>query len=134
MASPSLKPKWLIALSVFMIVFGVLTILSGGRVLFTEAGHNEAGHIVPLVLWFNFLSGFLYILGGVSLFRLKSYAKKIALALALLCGAVLVYLIWYIYKGNPFEMRTVFAMIFRSVFLSGAAWILRKRKSSAASP
>ena len=41
------------------VVFGALTILSGGTVLFGgDAAREAAGKVVPFVLWFNFLSGF----------------------------------------------------------------------------
>ena len=36
------------------IVFGVLTIFSGGRTLL---GSADAGAVVPFVLWFNTLAG-----------------------------------------------------------------------------
>ena len=42
----------------FALVFGVLTIVSGGRVLFGgPEAQAAAGNAVHFVLWFNFLSG-----------------------------------------------------------------------------
>jgi len=47
-------------------VFGLLTIVSGGRALF---GGVDMGAAVPFVLWFNFLAGFAYVLAGIGLWR-----------------------------------------------------------------
>ena len=44
------------------IVFGIMTIKSGGAVLFTDGeARLAAGDYVSFVLWFNFLAGFLYV-------------------------------------------------------------------------
>ena len=48
---------WIAA--IVAIVFGVLTVVSGGRALFAGAEARAAvGNAVPFVLWFNFLAGF----------------------------------------------------------------------------
>lgn len=48
------------------VVFGALTIVSGGQALFGSAAAQTAvGNAVPFVLWFNFLSGFVYVLVGL---------------------------------------------------------------------
>lgn len=40
------------------VVFGALTIFSGGKAMFDGAAAQGAvGNAVPFVLWFNFLSG-----------------------------------------------------------------------------
>lgn len=45
--------------TVIAIVFGLLTIKSGGSVLFVDGtAREDAGNYVPFVLWFNFLAGF----------------------------------------------------------------------------
>ena len=49
------KADWLVkSLAVVAVLFGLLTVLSGGRTLFGgEAARLAAGAIVPFVLWFN---------------------------------------------------------------------------------
>ena len=43
------------------VVFGALTIVSGGQALFGDAAAQAAvGNAGPFVLWFNILSGFAY--------------------------------------------------------------------------
>ena len=56
-------------IAVLFIVFGIMTVVSGGRSLFTEEGIATRGNIVPIVLWFNFMAGFFYLLAGVLLLR-----------------------------------------------------------------
>lgn len=97
-------------------IFGVMTIISGGRSLFTETGVTSRGNIVPLVLWFNFIAGFLYLMAGMSTFRLRACVKKLSVALAVLNSIVLLYLAIYIYQGGLYENRTVVAMSFRTIF------------------
>ena len=50
--------------AIVAIVFGALTIISGGRALF---GGVDMGAVVPFVLWFNFLAGFAYVAAGLGL-------------------------------------------------------------------
>lgn len=49
--------------AIVAIVFGALTIISGGRALF---GGVDMGAVVPFVLWFNFLAGFAYVAAGLA--------------------------------------------------------------------
>ncbi len=54
------------ALSIVAVLFGLMTLKGGGGVLFgDEAARIAAGKYVPLLLWFNFLSGFVYIAAGI---------------------------------------------------------------------
>jgi hypothetical protein len=52
-------------LAVLSVVFGLLSIFSGGRALFGDAQARVAvGNAVGFVLWFNFLAGFSYVVVG----------------------------------------------------------------------
>ena len=54
---------WVIA--AVAVVFGLLTIKTGGAVLFIGGEfRQQAGNYVPFVLWFNFLAGFVYLSEG----------------------------------------------------------------------
>ncbi|SDX98525.1 hypothetical protein SAMN05444358_1294, partial [Ruegeria halocynthiae] len=59
-------------------LFSLLTIFSGGTALFGGATAKAAvGDAVPFVLWFNFLAGFVYLLGAFAIFQsttLQSYS------------------------------------------------------------
>ena len=123
--------KWLATVA---IAFGVLTVLSGGRALFGGMdARAELGNIVPLVLWFNFLAGFVYVLAGVALLRRKRRAAPLAVFLAV--STVLVFLAFalHILAGGAFEARTVGALSLRSLFWIAVALVaLRAMKATAA--
>lgn len=120
-----LKQKNVLVALLFLL-FGFMTIISGGRSLFTESGVATRGNIVPVVLWFNFLAGFFYLLAGILTFRLKACAKKIAVILAILNIIVLSYLAIHVYQGGLYENKTIMAMTFRTFFWIFFAVYLRK--------
>lgn len=96
------------------VVFGLLTILSGGRALFGgPAAEAAAGDAVPFVLWFNFLSGFVYVLAGAGIAMRRRWAVTISIALAAAIAVVFVLFGLHVYRGGGFEMRTVGAMSLR---------------------
>lgn len=111
---PTRVLKWL---AIAAIAFGVLTVFSGGRALFGgEEARAALGNIVPFVLWFNFLAGFVYVLAGVGLLRAERWAAAVALFLAV--ATVLVFVAFGVYAlaGGAFEMGTVGALSVRSLF------------------
>lgn len=109
------------------VVFGALTVMSGGSALFGgAAAQAAAGNAVPFVLWFNFLSGFVYILAGAGLAMGRAWAATLATALAVAIAAVFVFFGLYVFQGGAFEMRTVFAMVLRlGVWVVIALWARR---------
>ncbi len=100
------------------VVFGALTLRSGGSVLFGD-GAQAAGNFVGFVLWFNFLAGFAYIVAGIGLWLRRAWSAWLALALA--AGTLIVFAAFgiHIAAGGAFELRTAGAMALRSAF-----WIL----------
>ena len=123
--------KWL---AIAAIAFGALTVFSGGRALFggMEA-RAELGNVVPFVLWFNSIAGFVYILAGVALLRTRRWAAPVALLLAV--ATVLVFLAFavHVFAGGAFEARTVGALSLRSLFWIAVALVaMRAMKATAA--
>jgi|TARA_R110002012_G_scaffold69052_2_gene178972 hypothetical protein len=123
--STNRKTSLLIASGV-AIVFGLLTVLSGGRALF---GSNEAraavGNAVPFVLWFNFLAGFAYIVAGIGLFLRHSPAVWVSIGILATTFLVMLAFGLHMAQGGAFEMRTVGAMILRTgvwAAISVVAW------------
>ena len=111
-ASPAVRSLTIAA--AVAILFGALTVLSGGRALFGGAEARAAvGNAVPFVLWFNFMAGFAYIAAGITLFLRRRAA--VVLSLGILAATVLVFLAFgiHVMLGNAYEMRTVGAMILR---------------------
>ena len=121
--------KWL---AIAAIAFGVLTVFSGGRALFggMEA-RAELGNIVPFVLWFNFIAGFVYVLAGLALLRTKRWAAPLAVLIAVSTILVFLALAAHIAGGGAFEARTVGALSLRSLFWIVAALVaLRAMKTT----
>jgi hypothetical protein len=116
----SLRPRWAIAAALIAVTFGIVTIIVGGKTLF--GGPEEratAGNIVPLVLWFNFVAGFAYVIAGFGLFLWKRWAAQLSAAIAVATIGVFVAFGIHIFLGGAFEPRTVGAMIIRN-----AVWIV----------
>jgi hypothetical protein len=111
------------------VVFGALTIFSGGQALFgSPAAQAAAGNAVPFVLWFNFLSGFVYVLAGIGIALRKPWGGILATALALAILAVFALFGWHVFRGGAYEMRTVGAMALRAAVWIGIALYLRSTR------
>jgi hypothetical protein len=113
------RPRWAAILALVAIIFGIVTIIVGGKTLHGGAeGRTAAGNIVPFVLWFNFSAGFAYVMAGVGLFLWRRWAAQLSAAIAAATIAVFIAFGIHICFGGAFESRTVGAMIIRS-----AIWI-----------
>ena len=110
------SPRTLAVAAVVAVVFGLLTIVSGGRALF---GGVDMGAVVPFVLWFNFLAGFAYVAAGLGLWRGAAWAPALSLVIALATAAVFAAFLWHVWQGGAHEARTTAAMSLRL-----AVWIV----------
>jgi hypothetical protein len=104
------------------IAFGALTIVSGGRTLL---GLADMGAVVPFVLWFNTLAGPAYILAGLGLWQARRWAFLLSLAIFAATLLAFAGLGLHIINDGAFEMRTVFAMGFRTVVWGGTTLVAR---------
>ena len=110
------------------VIFGLLTVASGGRALF---GGVDMGAVVPFVLWFNFVAGFAYVLAGIGLWRGTTWAPMLSLGIAAATAAVFAAFLWHVGSGGAWEARTMGAMILRTgIWTAIAALALRRRKSA----
>ena len=126
-----LKVQVLAVLAALAIVFGALTVFSGGRALFGGAAAQAAvGNTVGFVLWFNFLAGFFYVLTGAGLWLAQRWAARaaslLALATALVAGAFGLHVL----GGGAYEMRTVGALALRLVFWVAVAIVAQRTFNS----
>lgn len=116
----SSRPLAVTGLAIFAVLFGALTLLSGGSTLFVDgAARAASGNYVGFVLWFNFFAGFAYILAGIRLLQWRAQATGLPMVIA---GATLLVFAAFgvhILLGGPFEQRTVGAMVLRS-----AVWLV----------
>lgn len=102
-------------LAVIAILFGLLTLKSGGAVLFIDgADRVAAGNYVPFVLWSNFILGFFYIIAGTGIWLQKRWATWLAITITIVTLSVFVAFGLHINNGDLFEQRTFKAMILRS--------------------
>lgn len=112
------------------ILFGIVTLISGGNALFVLHGAADPkAHVVPFVLYFNFAAGFVYIVAGAGLVLQRSWAPLFAAAIAASTVIVLAALGIWITVGNAYEARTIAAMSLRTVFWLGvtAVSIIERR-------
>lgn len=117
------------------IVFGAMTVFSGGRALFGSAEARAAvGNAVNFVLWFNFLAGFVYVITGIGLVKALRWAAHAALGLALATGGVAVAFGLHVLGGAAYEPRTVGALALRLGFwivVTVISWPLRTKPLAA---
>ena len=119
MSDIAVRPMWGSVAATIAVIFGALTVISGGFALFGGAGARASvGEAVRFVLWFNFLSGFAYMLAGVGLFLWVRWGAQLSALVAIAILIVFAAFGWHVASGGAFEMRTVGAMILRS-----AVWI-----------
>ncbi len=108
------------------VLFGIITLIEGCSVLF---GHGPArlaaGNFVPVVLWVNFLSGFIYILAGLAILPGRRSGLILARALASMLVMLFGYFLIHILMGGAWETRTLGAMILRLGFWVAAALLVR---------
>lgn len=128
---------WLRLFAIFVALFGALTIKSGGSVLFGDGeARLAAGAYLPFVVWFNFIAGFFYIIGGIGLFQRKIWGAWVSASLAIGTLITFAFFLNHLFSGGAYETRTVLAMSLRStVWIVAAitAWrlILRPERHHA---
>ncbi len=120
------RPVWVWVSAIIAAVFGVMTIKSGGSVLFIDGeARQAAGNYVDFVLWFNFLAGFFYIATGLGIWLEKTWAPVAAITIATLTLLVFAAFGIHVLNGGEYEQRTVFAMTLRSgiwIIIATFAW------------
>jgi len=123
------KPRGVIIAAAVAVIFGGMTLFSGGSVLFVDGpARVAAGHYVPFVLWFNVVAGFAYVSAGVGLFLWRGWAVSLAMLIAVATLLVFAALGLHIWLGGDYEQRTLAAMTLRSTvwlviaFTTRAAW------------
>jgi hypothetical protein len=111
------------AVAMVAVLFGLLTIFSGGRTLFGgEAARGAAGAIVPFVLWFNFGAGFAYVACGWGLWGRRRWSVQLAVLIAVATAAVFAAFGIHALTGGAYEARTVGAMTLRTLIWTAIAW------------
>lgn len=110
---------WIWATALSAVLFGLLTIISGGSVLFNAQAQQTAGNYVAFVVWFNFLAGFAYVIAGMGLWLLRRWSIWLSFLIAGATLAIFAVFGGHILSGGVYELRTVAAMGLRS-----AVWLV----------
>jgi hypothetical protein len=120
-------------MAIAAIVFGALTVLTGGRALFGSPESRAGfGNAVPFVLWFNFPAGFVYIAAGTGLLLCRRWAVYTSLFLAVSTILVFVAFGVYVIGGGAFERRTIGALMIRSFFWIAVTIVAMRAKKRTA--
>jgi len=111
------------------LLFGLMTIKSGGSVLFIDGeARLAAGNYVPFVLWFNFIAGFFYVITGIGIYLRKKWAERAAIIITALTLTVFAALGFHILNGGEYEQRTVIAMCLRSFVWASIAFTIHRHR------
>ncbi|MCP3661802.1 MAG: hypothetical protein GY696_04785 [Gammaproteobacteria bacterium] len=109
--SQSRKTVGIWFVTIVAVAFGLMTIKSGGTVLFIDGEfRQQAGNYVPFVVWFNFLAGFAYIVAGIGIWKQQQWGAWLALTIAAASMLAFVILGFHINSGGSYETRTVIAV------------------------
>lgn len=102
------------------VAFGALSIHSAGVVLFgPPSAQRSAGAYAEFVVWFNFLSGFAYMLAGYAVWNMRRWGVWLAFLIVVAIAVISVAFAMHIASGAVYETRTVVALAFRfSVWLA----------------
>lgn len=112
----------------FMILFGILTVFSGGKhLLLWNELQSEGKNFHLWILTFNFIAGFFYILVGIGLLREKHWSRILVYGIASATAVFYAVFIILVLNGSPYEKQTLYAMGFRTIFWIGAAVMVRWR-------
>lgn len=116
-------------------LFGLATVVSGGRVLLGPAeARTAAGQVVPFVLWFNFAAGFAYLAAAAGLARARRWGALLSLTIASATALVFLAFGLHVLRGGAFEARTVAAMTLRTGIWAAIAAVACRRLGCSARP
>lgn len=110
-----------------LLFFGIITLIASTAVIFDLMGMREKeGNYVLFVVIANLISAVLYIIAAYGFFK-----KKIEIVKALNFAVILLIITFlglgiYIYAGGIYELKTVYALIFRIVISLGFIFIAYK--------
>lgn len=113
------------------LVFGVATLVAGGRVLLG----SDPGYVVfrPLLLY-NTTMGAAYVAAGLAIWRSLDWGRRAAGAIFLLNLVVLASVLVIYRRGETVAVDSLRAMTLRTVvwlfLFLGASWLVRKRAAA----
>ncbi len=109
--------------SILAVILGLLSIKEGGSVLLGLS--TKPYTILPWLVWYNVVIGFLSVLCGRGLWLKRTWADKLADTIVTLHGLVLVILIVLFAFHEAVAMISIMAMLFRTVVWVGIILLTR---------
>ena len=124
-------PKWTKVVAVLALIFGVMTLFSGGNVLFgPEQAQEAAGNFMPFVVWFNFLAGFAYVIAAIGIWLNRGWAIGLSAFIVIATGLAALGFGFQVARGAPYEIRTVGALALRiGIWVAITLALLRARRA-----
>ena len=111
--------------AILAIVLGLLSIKEGGSVLLGFS--TKAYIILPWLVWYNVVAGFLSVLAGWGMWLERTWAVRRADTILTHHGLVLLNLVVLYVFQDPVAMTSVAAMLFRTLVWVGIVVLLRWR-------
>ncbi len=119
--------KGMKAIAAFAFVFGIVSIVKGGSVVFgPQSARDAVGAFVPFVVKFNMVAGVFYALAAIGIWQGKAYATKIAKWLVISTGVVAAAFAVHVFLGGAYSMQTVGALPLRIGFWMIVCFMLRR--------
>ncbi len=115
--------------AILAVILGLLSIKEGGSVLLGIS--TKPYTILPWLVWYNVVIGFLSVLCGRGLWLKRTWADKMADTIVTLHGLVLVILIVLFAFHEAVAMISIMAMLFRTVVWVGIIVLTRWKKQQA---
>ena len=101
--------------SIFLLLFGAVTVFMSSSVLFDWFGiRAREGHFVPIVVWANFFCGILYITAAAGLIKKRTCAPTPLLAALVILAGAFTGLYVHLRNGGLYETKTIGALVFRT--------------------
>lgn len=114
--------------AVLALTLGLLTIMEGGSVLLGI--ETKPYHILPWLLHYNVLMGFVSLTAGIGLWMEKNQAAMLAKTILVCHGAVFLSLLAMHLLGKTVAVNSIMAMLFRTgIWLVISTMIRRKEQA-----
>ncbi|GMV78520.1 MAG: hypothetical protein AMXMBFR79_16510 [Chitinophagaceae bacterium] len=129
-----MKKQLPIIISVFLILFGVVTIFIGSSTLLDFFQIREKqGNYVAFIVRANVICGFFYLIAAIGIFKKQQWALNFLIAASILLIITFIAFLIHIKSGKVYEIKTIYALSFRTIITIAISIItysffIKKRK------
>lgn len=129
-----MKKQLPIIISVFLILFGVVTIFIGSSTLLDFFQIREKqGNYVAFIVRANVICGFFYLIAAIGIFKKQQWALNFLIAASILLIITFIDFLIHIKSGKVYEIKTIYALSFRTIITIAISIItysffIKKRK------